>query len=692
MADLDAQRALLHQLPRTWQPFFARHGSFTNAQAAAIPLILAGHHVVLCAATASGKTEAALAPLIERHCPPVRRISGLAILYITPTRALANNLAARLAHPLETLGLQLAIRTGDSRTASRRPADVLITTPESADSLLASQARLFRELRAIVLDELHILDATPRGDQLRAVLRRIERIRSYAMQQGDAADAAIQYVALSATLANPEAVAARYVTNPTIITIASKRQLQPDLVPLSPLGAAEIVGYLSKQRQHWRKVLFFCNSRAEIETYAAALRATNLFGAIFVHYSNIDAKLRRETEQRFAEAEYAICLASGTLELGIDIGTIDLIGFIGPPGSWSSFAQRVGRGGRRNLATQIACFYRTSLEEALFGVLIQQYGDAPLGNDQSAAFHPAVVVQQIFSMLKQSPTAAVRLAELTSLFDSWVSQAALEAIAGELIERGYLTYGRPGEWRAGTKLNELIDSQASSMPGPSIHSTIQANAAARISLYDQQTGQAIAHVAASWFTSEQLIIDGKAIRIEWSDGRAVLVRPQAHISDLPATPLYQSARQPLSYALARLLPEQFGVEPDTTPLVPYAGGWAWFHFLGELYGQAVLDLLRYTIIAEASSCPGICLLISEPLQRIPEWPPAQVQRYLADQFQRYESLLAIGQFQQLLPLAIRKQAVADQFAIGRFLAALQTRPPAIATPATHERLLALLDE
>src|SRR5919202_2745210 len=166
--------------------------------------VLDGRNVIVCAATASGKTEAAMAPLIERHCPPALRdtpVGGPRILYLTPTRALVGDLSARLAPPLRSLGISLGVKTHDLSTfRAARPADVLITTPESADSLLAADAKLMANVRAIVVDEVHLLDGTPRGDQVRVILNRIRRIRRYAFDQGEAQDRAVQYAALSATV------------------------------------------------------------------------------------------------------------------------------------------------------------------------------------------------------------------------------------------------------------------------------------------------------------------------------------------------------------------------------------------------------------------------------------------------------------------------------------------------------------
>ena len=163
-------------LPRTWSPFFARHGNFTPAQLAAIPPLLDSQNVILCAATASGKTEAALAPLVERHLPPTRNTQHVTILYLLPTRALIADIAHRLATPLETLRVSLAVKTRDLDTFNpRRPADLLLTTPESLDALLATKPKTLTHVRAVVLDELHVLDGGVRGDQLRAVLARLRQ-------------------------------------------------------------------------------------------------------------------------------------------------------------------------------------------------------------------------------------------------------------------------------------------------------------------------------------------------------------------------------------------------------------------------------------------------------------------------------------------------------------------------------------
>src|SRR5439155_15645913 len=154
--------------------------------------------------------------------------------------------------------------------------------------------------------------------------------------------------------------------------------------------ADALIAYLDTFRARgWRKALAFCNSRAEVEAYAAAVRERSPFGgAVYVHYSNIEPRRRRAIERQFAEAGAAICFASSTLELGVDIGDIDAVILIGSPGSAGSFIQRIGRGNRRQGVTQVACLYRTPLERLLFEALVSgddrrlTTDDGPTTNDQ----------------------------------------------------------------------------------------------------------------------------------------------------------------------------------------------------------------------------------------------------------------------------------------------------------------------
>lgn len=691
MLDRTVLLDLKGRLPRTWPAFFERYGNFTAAQVAAIPLLLDKANVLLSAPTASGKTAAVLAPLIECHCPPRRPPNQLRILYLTPTRALVNDLQSRLNHPSETLGLKLGVKTRDSAFARTRPPDLLLTTPESLDSLLTTDARIFAHLRAIVLDELHLFDGTPRGDQLRVLLNRIRRIRAYAAERGDASDATIQYAALSATLADPEAAAARYFAPAHVVYIPGGRAVEAEMIAFEDEGSAALSAYLATFRERgWRKALVFCNSRAEVEAYAAAVRGSSPFGSnVFTHYSNLEPQRRREIEAAFAAAGAAICFTSSTLELGIDIGTIDIVILIGPPGSPASFMQRIGRGNRRGRVTRVACCYRTPLEQLIFEALLEEARNPASRIPHSASYRPSVAVQQIFSLIKQSPTAAVRLAELSDLFATMLQPDDLLTILGNLTQRDYLVAGRPGEWRAGPHLNKLYDEQTGTQVSLSIYTNIKVSDAPLVAIRDQHTQRVVARVDALWLDREALTLEGRALHVEWYDGEALWVTSQG-VGDRVSLPIYRSTRQLLDYDLARLLPTQLGLSPGDAPYVAALEGWWWFHCLGDLYGRAAFDLLRYRVPAHETANPGLALHLVDPPQAPPTWSEAQVEHYLRDTYRQYEPLLNLGPFQHLLPPTLRRRAVVEQFDVPRFLAAISALRPLIAPEALCEELSALL--
>ena len=351
------------RIPRTWPLFLRQHGRFTPVQQQAIPPILEGRDVLAISATASGKTEATIAPLVERYWHSLRQ-PGLTILYICPTRALVRDLYERIQPTLAEADISVGMKTGDTKAVdSKRPSAILITTPESTDSLLTRIPKLFIGLQAIVLDEIHLFDNTPRGDHLRCLLPRIEHIRHYARPQAKR----LQCVALSATIPDPAGVAQRYLPDGVIINVVGSREIVAEVLPLYDL--TELVQALAQRAS--QKSLLFCNSRAEVEQTAVYLRQHLPHHAeIFVHYSNLDGKMRQDVETRFAAAAVAVCVTTATLELGIDIGSVDDVVLLGAPYNLTSFLQRIGRGGRRTVHTRVLCMPKSPGEWARFEALI----------------------------------------------------------------------------------------------------------------------------------------------------------------------------------------------------------------------------------------------------------------------------------------------------------------------------------
>jgi ATP-dependent helicase Lhr and Lhr-like helicase len=667
VTDRSARLVLKKRLGRTWTAFFERYGNFTLIQLEAIPILLAGENAMICAPTASGKTESVIVPLVERHCSS--DISDLTILYLTPTRALVNDLSARLTFPLQSLNISLAVKTHDLTTFDpKQPASILITTPESFDSLLTSYARIFTNLRAVVIDEIHLFDGTARGDQLRVLLSRLREIRNYAASHGEASDADVQYVALSATVSSPEQMAQRYFTNAQIVIAGEQRTLDIEHLPLSEDSADELLNYLESLRSRgWKKALIFCNSRLEVESYAMSVRHRSPFGnAIYVHYSNIAPQRRQEVEARFSSDDVALCFATNTLELGIDVGNIDVVILLGPPGQINAFTQRIGRGNRRKHNQQVACFYRSPLERLIFQAFDTLKLDSTLHS--LMPFRLSVAIQQIFSLIKQSPSGSVRLTQLSQLFKGLATKSDIEIILGHLQRFDYVKTERAGDWRPSKQLNDLYDQQARTYVELSIYGNIQGSRMPPVEIRDQHTHEMVATVDAQWFTHSVLSLEGRALNVEWMDGEAIWVSTYQG-ENIAEGIRYRGTRKQLSFELAQLLPIQLGLEQHQVPQIAISGGWLMFHWLGDLYGHVLLQLLNYHVsVKQTQSCGLYLHLLDEPQRtKLPTWTTGQVQRYLEDNYRRIEPFLELGAFHHLLPISLRRRTVVEQFNVERFI-------------------------
>ena len=335
--------------PRLQEAIGTRLGwsSLRPVQELAGEALLDGHNAVVLAPTAGGKTEASMFPtlsmLMQDH------VGGLGALYIAPIKALLNNQADRLGHYTEMVGLSRFVWHGDTPTPERtrflrEPAELLMTTPESLEVMLVSQRvdsrKLFKNVRIVVIDEVHALSGTDRGAHLMSVLERI-----VALSEHD-----VQRVGLSATVGNPHAILTWLKGSsrrPGVVVdppkVKETRQLlvvhRPDLQELADDASKVVRG---------KKSLFFCQSRAMTEAVAQAMRGGGT--DVFVHHSAVSKEERLLAEERFAratEGDGACIACTSTLELGIDVGDLDLVLQAEAPDSVSSFLQRMGRTGRR---------------------------------------------------------------------------------------------------------------------------------------------------------------------------------------------------------------------------------------------------------------------------------------------------------------------------------------------------------
>lgn len=335
------------RFPELLQHAIASRLGFTSlrpVQELAGEAILDGKNTVVLAPTAGGKTEASMFPVLGSLLrePP----SGVGALYVAPIKALLNNQEIRLGEYTEMVGLRRFVWHGDAAAHhkaafSERPAELLMTTPESLEVMLMSARvptrRLFEGLRFAVIDEVHAFAGTDRGAHLMSVLERLAAISQHDVQR----------IGLSATVGNPEQIG-RWLTG------SSKRETVV-IDPPKPKSQRLIKVYLREDTADFARVavsegrgkksLFFCQSRALTEAVADGMRDDEI--EVFVHHGSVSKEERLAAEERFAQGTNACIVATSTLELGIDVGGLDLTFQANAPSTVSSFLQRMGRTGRR---------------------------------------------------------------------------------------------------------------------------------------------------------------------------------------------------------------------------------------------------------------------------------------------------------------------------------------------------------
>jgi len=491
LAALEVRRAL----PHTWGAFFGRFGRLQPIQILAIPLILRGRNAIICSPTASGKTEAVVAPVAELLLrePP----SGLGAIYISPTRALLNDLYHRLVGPLSTVGLSLAVKTAERRMFNPlRPQTFLLATPESLDSLVCRSPHALAQARFLILDEIHLLDGTYRGDQLRLLTKRISHLSKLQPR----------CYALSATLADVRETASRYFADFEVLALPGARELEYALFPSVTLALAEA------RRRRLQKILVFCNRRKEVEDLITECRRLWPQDHLVAHHGKLSKPIREAAEQFMRESKWGLCIATMTLEIGIDIGEIDLVILYGAPWSVSSLLQRVGRGNRRKGRTLAFGVYRSPAERIQFEEMFEL---AKGGVVERTAYTPdlSVVVQQVFSCLYEHRTGIDR-EFLFQLFSGFCSPAVVDRLLYHLESLGYVELRR-SKWFASPKVIEMGERGT-------VHSNIPETRDYRV--LDETTGVTLGEISTA-FVEGVFRIAGKAWRVVRIEGSRIYVRP-----------------------------------------------------------------------------------------------------------------------------------------------------------------------
>ncbi len=344
-------------------------------------------NLLLSSSTVSGKTEAAFFPILSELCAAGEEHPSVSVLYIAPLKSLINDQFYRMDELLDASGIPVFHWHGDVGASHKTrllkdPRGILQITPESLESMMMNRSndipRIFRNLRYAVIDEIHTLIGSDRGNQVICLLARMARMIGYSPRR----------IGLSATLGDlgaarewlgagsgRETVAPLPTRQPLRWRLAMEhfyfQDPHPDQTPHAPKradrGSAAVIdpGYeFLYDAVKDKKSLVFSNSREETEYVTATLRqiARNRRekDVFLIHHGNLSASLREDAERKMKDEECtnAVTCATVTMELGIDIGRLERVAQVGAPSSVSSFLQRLGRSGRRDLPPEMVMVYR----------------------------------------------------------------------------------------------------------------------------------------------------------------------------------------------------------------------------------------------------------------------------------------------------------------------------------------------
>ncbi len=419
-----------HPLVREW--FTARFGTPTEPQEQGWPHILAGHTTLISSPTGSGKTLAAFLACINRLV--CKALDGglrdrTEVLYVSPLKALGNDIQRNLEIPLGEIlqmagergllmpEIRTAVRTGDTLTKDRlamlrRPPHILVTTPESLYILLTAEKSraILRDVETVIVDEIHAVADDKRGVHLSLSLERLEALTHRPPVR----------IGLSATQKPIEDVAHFLAGNgrpdPVIVNIGHKRTLDLGVeVPCSELGPVasnEMWGEIYERivqlvNQH-RSTLVFVNTRRLAERIAHQLGERLGKDNVAAHHGSLSRKLRLAAEKKLKEGQVKVLVATASLELGIDVGTVDLVCHISSPRSIAVALQRVGRSGHWRGAVPKGRFFVTTRDDlAECAVLVRAIRSGELDRLIFPEASLDVLAQQIVACCAAAGSAAV---------------------------------------------------------------------------------------------------------------------------------------------------------------------------------------------------------------------------------------------------------------------------------------------
>ncbi len=468
--------AAFHPLVGDW--FASTLGEPTEPQTLAWPPIADGRDALVSAPTGSGKTLAAFLTAIDSLVREAERgplPDQTRVVYVSPLKALSNDIHRNLEVPLAGIaelagerGVELApitraVRTGDTPAAERRkitktPPHILVTTPESLYLLLTAESsrKALASVRTVIVDEIHAVARDKRGTHLALSLERLEHVAGRRLQR----------IGLSATVSPIEEVA-RFLAPAAaaeIVNTGHRREMDLAVeIPGDELGPvasnemwAEVYDRLAELIETHRTTLVFVNTRRLSERIAHALAERCGEDAVLAHHGSLSLPIRQRAEQRLKGGELRAVVATASLELGIDIGSVDLVCQVGSPRSIHVALQRVGRSGHAVGATPKGRFFPTTRDELIeCGALLAGIRNGSLERLEIPRNARDILAQQIVAEVAAEPWSESGLYELFRR--SWpfrdLAESEWDEVVTMLSDGVSTARGRAGAYLHRDKIN-----------------------------------------------------------------------------------------------------------------------------------------------------------------------------------------------------------------------------------------------
>ena len=573
------------RLPPLFQDWFAARGWQAHAHQLDLLERAQAPALLLIAPTGGGKTLAGFLPtlveLAEKPAP------GLHTLYISPLKALAADIARNLSRPVADMRLNLRIedRTGDTPATRKKrqradPPHILLTTPESLALLLSYEdaGRMFARLQRVVVDEIHALSESKRGSQLMLCLARLQKLAP-----------GLRRVGLSATVDDPAAIARMLARHPDPCPIIQADPgPDPDISmlrvqappPWAGGGAAYAIPEVLKLVEQHRTTLIFHNTRAQAEIFFHKLWLANSGGlAIGIHHGSLAREQREKVEASMVAGRLRAIVCTGSLDLGIDWGDVDLVIQIGAPKNVKRLVQRIGRANHRYNAPSKAVLVPANRFEVVECVAaLEAVREHELDGEARAAGPRDVLCQHLLIAACAGPFDADELfAEVKTCGDyAALTRDAFDDCL-EFVATGGYALRRYDRWQRLMRRDDgrwqLRDPRQAARIRMNL-GTIQDSDLLKVRLKNRRGGKPLGEVeeyfAASLSAGDTFLIGGRIVRYEGLRDTVVEVSPDAattpRVAVFSGTKFANSTQ--LSHRILRLLQQ-----PDWPNLPRHTADW-----------------------------------------------------------------------------------------------------------------------